>query len=125
MDTVQTSARKRPTYRVEILPRQYSVVVFDEHAPVNYVASCQVFVYGDVGCMYTINGKRFYDALADRVTVQNLMRDLGVKTLEGYVTPAHSRLMKFALRRAATVEEVHTGMMAGHEMVWVRVRCFA
>lgn len=80
-----------------------------------------MFVYGDVGCMYTINGSRFYDAIADEQRLSSLMERLGVMSLEGYVTPSHARLMKFALRRVANVTERHTGMMAGHAMVWVVV----
>lgn len=114
--------QSRPTYSVKIIPRQYSVVVFDGPDSVNYVSSCQVFRYGDVGCMYTINGGRFYDALADRAMLETLMGNMGVSTLEGYVTKSHARLMRIMLRDSATVEIRHTGQMAGHEMVWVVVR---
>jgi len=123
MDTVQTAPRKRPQYRVEILPRQYSILVFDEAHSVNYLSSCQVTVQGDFGQMYGINGRRFYDALASKVMVEQIMNTLGVTSLEGYVMPSHARLMRFVLRHAAIVDEMHTGQMAGHEMVWVRVRC--
>lgn len=110
-------------YRVEIIPRQASVAIFDRSAAnqINYTASCNVFLYGDVGCMYTINGSQFYAALAEPGQLAALMASLGVKTLEGYVTPAHARLMRAALRRVAHVVIRSEGEMAGHNMVWVVV----
>jgi len=122
VDTVRETTRKPPTYRIETIPRLHSVVIYDELHPVNYFSSCQIFQYGDIGLMFTINGPRFYDAMAAPGALSNLLTRLGIVALEGYVTPSHARLMRFALRRVATVEDLHPGAMAGHEMVWVRVR---
>lgn len=122
MDILQQGVVPPPAYRVEVIPRMYSVAIYDDNHPVNYFATCQVFVYGDLGLMFAIIGPRFYDALANRERLTALMGRLGVRTLEGYVVPGHARLMKFMLRRIATVDILHTGEMAGHAMSWVRVR---
>lgn len=104
----------------KIIERQASVLVFENEADVNYVASCQVFQYGDVGIMYGINGRKFYELMA--VHGAQVMAQLRVKSLEGYITPSHARLMRIALRRVADVTEAHEGMMAGHHMVWIVIK---
>lgn len=71
--------------------------------------------------MYTINGGRFYGAFTSEGMLERLMKDLGVKSLEGYVGAAHSRLIRIALRGIARVTAMHTGVMAGREMVWVKI----
>lgn len=104
----------------KVIPRQDTVLVFDDGDPLNYVASCQVWKYGDKGIMHTINGNRFYELMAE--LGGDVLERLGVETLEGYVTPAHARLMRIALKRVATVSVAHRGRMAGHDMVWVVIR---
>ncbi len=101
----------------KLVERQASVIVFEDQADINYCASCQVFLYGDVGLMYGINGVKFYELMAEQGP--QVMAELGVKTLEGYVTKAHARLMRIAVKRVADVTVRHEGMMAGHPMVWV------
>ena len=98
------------------------MAVYDVEHPVNYVASCQIAKYGDVGWMFSITGKGFYEAFAEPGSVRSLMEQAEVNTLEGYVVPSHARLMRAALRKSATVELRQTGKMAGREMVWVVVR---
>jgi hypothetical protein len=89
---------------------------------VNYLASCQITQYGDVGWMFSITGAEFYAAWQQPGLVRNLMDQIGVKTLEGYVVPSHARLMRMALRNVCSVESKSTGEMAGKKMVWVVVR---
>jgi hypothetical protein len=105
--------------RVEIINRQASVVVFDNDGR-NYAASCQVFIYGDRGFMYTINGKEFYAAAIDG-GFDKVMDELHIKSLEGYVVPAHARLMQIAMRGKANVEITGSGEMHGSKMSWVRI----
>ncbi len=59
--------------RFQILERQCSVLVFED-AGANYVASCQVFLYGDVGLMYNINGHKFYELMAGHNMVWIVVR---------------------------------------------------
>lgn len=101
----------------ELINRQTSVVLFKEPGDVNYIASCQVFIYGDVGLMYSINGSSFYDYWKDNFS--KLLKELNVTSFQGYVTKAHARLMKIALRSVATVEVLWEGEMKGEGMVWV------
>lgn len=106
----------------EVDPRQFSVRVYDQD-DVNYDSSCQVFRYGDRGFMYSINGDHgFYKMWVKPGALTSLLAQLKVRTLEGYVTRAHARLMRLALRGVGRVEIVHEGGMAGREMVWVCVR---
>ncbi len=105
--------------RYEVIPRQYSVIILDDDSQVNYRASCQVFVYGDVGMIYAFSGEDFYTHFAE--FGRRVMQECGVRSLEGYVSDAHARLMRYQLRRWANVEVTHRGIMAGHEMPWVRV----
>lgn len=88
----------------------------------NYPASCSVFRYGDRGFIYGLNGRAFYAYFGQPGKVTEVMAELGVRTLEGYVTAAHERAMRTGLRRSATVERTHEGTMDGRPMVWIVVR---
>lgn len=106
--------------RYKIIHRQDSLLIFGE-SETNYVASCQVFLYGDRGFMYNINGNKFYECIFSHGA--SIMHDMKVHTMEGYVTPAHARLMRSAFRNTKlTVEIGGKGIMAGHDMVWVIIR---
>jgi len=120
-ETIRETPKRPPTYRIETIPRLHSVVIYDDSHPLNYIASCQIFCNGDVGIMFTINGQRFYDALTKPGVLSSLFTSLGIVSLEGYVVPSHARLMKFAARKVADVEEMHMGKMLGHDMIWVKV----
>lgn len=106
--------------KYKIVHRQDSVLAFDDEDPTNYVASVQVFKYGDKGIMYNLNGVRFYELLAEHGPA--ILKQLNVDTMEGYVTPSHARLIRAALRTMATVGLVHRGTMEGNEMVWISIR---
>lgn len=106
--------------RYAVVDRQCSVLIFKDHSEINYVSSCQIFTYGDVGIMYGINGHQFYELMSKQGL--DVMNEIGVTTLQGYVTAKHARLMRMALRDIATVTEAHRGMMAGHEMIWMIIK---
>jgi len=108
--------------RFIVVPRQFSVMVYGDDS-VNYDASCNVFRYGDRGFMYSITGWKFYEAWRKQGALRSLLAQLDVKSLEGYVTAAHARLMRVALRHVGRVEVTGEGEMAGHTMVWVVVSC--
>lgn len=95
-------------------------MVYGEH-PVDYEASAQVFVMGDRGLMHSITGSRFYEHWRTPGAVDELLARCGVKTLEGYCTHAHARLMSHALRHVAKVTVTGRGEMAGLPMVWIVV----
>jgi hypothetical protein len=103
--------------RFEIEANQFVIRVYDDAHPDNYIASALIRVYGDRGWMSSITGPRFYEALRDRVP--EICAGVGTKTLEGYVTPAHARLMRMMFKGRAGFEIAHKGQCAGREMVWV------
>lgn len=105
--------------RYKIVTRQDSILVFDGDSP-NYVASCQVFIYGDRGFMYNANGQEFYSCMVENGV--EMMKEMKVVSLEGYVTKAHARLMRIALPGVADVAITGTGEMAGVSMVWVVIK---
>lgn len=104
----------------EVFPRQYSVMVFGEH-PENYESSCQVTIQGDRGMMHSISGAKWFKHWEKPGEVDRLLDAMGVKSLEGYATLAHARLMQRALRHVANVSICTPGNMAGRAMVWVMV----
>lgn len=103
----------------EVEPTQFVVRVYDERHPDNYIAHALIRTYGDRGLMSSIVGARFYEALA--ANVPDLMRQAGVRTLEGYMTDAHARLLRVALRRTSDVAIACRGICAGRDMPWVVV----
>ena len=106
--------------RFVVEPRQFSVMVYSD-GTVNYDASCNVFKYGDRGFMYSMSGPKFYLPWREEGVLQSLFDKLGVRTLEGYVTPHHARLLKMVLRPVGNVEVTEKGKMSGHDMVWAVV----
>ncbi len=103
--------------RVEVDPTQYRVRLYLGKKD-NYDLSCQVFVYGDRGFVYSITGSSgAYAHLNDLLS--EVFKETKVKTLEGYVTDAHVRLFK---RSIFDISVPCRGMMAGREMPWVVVR---
>lgn len=108
-------------FRLEFIRRQESVRVL-EGDDTHSCASCTITLHGDVGVMESIQGEKFYAAMGADGWYRELIAHLGVKTLEGYATEAHFRLLRIALRHMASVEIKHRGMMAGREMVWLVVK---
>lgn len=103
---------------VEIGDRQYSIRVYGDDET-NYVASAQVFRYGDKAFVYSINGTEFY---ANAGEIIERLKQKGVVSLEGYAGLPHARLMGIALKGIAKVEIQPSGDMDGHELAWVVVR---
>ena len=106
--------------RFEILERSCTVAMYGI-GETNYVASCQVWRCGDRGFMHSINGRAVYQTLAQPGELTRLLKQLEVKSLEGYATPAHARLLKTALSEVGIVTALSHGMMAGRKMIWMRV----
>jgi hypothetical protein len=110
------AALDHQTFEVE--PSQFAVRVYGKHRD-DYIAGATIRRYGDRGWMSQIIGPKFYEALRDNVP--ELMRLCQVKTLEGYMTRAHARLLRMMLRGRANVEISHEGECAGRVMPWVIV----
>lgn len=95
--------------KVVVTPRQYSVMIYDRPGSLAYSSSANVFVYGDRGYMYTINGNGFYTCLADKVMMEELFSTLHVKSLEGWVSLPHARLLRVLLRNICDVRVLEDG----------------
>lgn len=107
---------------VEITPRQFSIRVYDDHNDTNYVASAQLFSYGDRCFLYAIHGKDFYKAT---IEILHALEEMGIKQIDGYASPAHARLCRMMLKKAGvswTVEEDGAGKMFGHDLIWMRLK---
>ena len=65
---------------VQVIPRLVSVYISSEEDPAHTLASCQVFIYGPRGYMFSIIGKEF---LKNMEGVIDQLKEQGVKSLEG------------------------------------------
>jgi hypothetical protein len=102
--------------RWELEPNAFALRVYGEH-PDNYVASAVIRTNGDRGWISSVNGERFYDAIAEHA--DEIMQRCGVSNLGGYMTEAHARL---AIRRLGDRAEITArGLCADREMVWLVV----
>ncbi len=101
--------------RVEVEPTQYRVRMYLGPGD-NYDLSCQLFVYGDHGFVYSIIGSSPGAYREINSLIAAMFKETGVVSLECYVTDAHLRLLK---RSAFDVSTPRRGMMAGREMPWV------
>lgn len=110
--------------RVEISPRQYSIRVYAENEPEKYdIASCQIFVYGDRGFMFSLHGPGFYKHIPQ---ILEQVGKFGLRTLEGYVGKGHARLLHIQRRVLSecgwSVELGEEGVLDGHPLVWITVQ---
>lgn len=102
--------------RFEVAPTQYALRVYGDHAD-DYIAGATIRTYGDRGWMSQIIGARFYEALRDHFL--EILAAANCKTLEGYMTDAHARLLRRLCKGRASFGITHRGMCAGREMPWV------
>lgn len=106
---------------IEVTPRQYSIRVYEKEGDVDYIASAQLFSYGDRCCIYSINGRGFYGAWP---LFLEEAHKLNIKSIEGYVSIAHARLLRRLMRDYDEWEFSldGAGIMYGHELVWVKLK---
>lgn len=105
------------TLKYEVEVNQFVIRVYDETHKDNYIASALVRKYGDRGWMSSIVGEKFYEALKNHLP--EVLEQCQVRTLEGYMTAAHARLLRMALREHGRVTISHWGECAGRSMPWV------
>lgn len=105
---------------VEIGPRQFSIRVYQNEGDEAYIASSQVFAYGDRAFLYSINGAGFYSALPQ---ILDQLGRLKFTSIDGYVGKAHARLLRMQLRGNPEWElSVGTeGILDGHKLSWITV----
>jgi hypothetical protein len=103
----------------EIRPTQYALRVYKGHSD-NYPASAVIQTYGDKAWMSMISNPGFYRALRNHVP--DILDAVGVRSLEGYVTPAHARLMRMMFKhRASFAMDDECGTCADRDMPWVTI----
>lgn len=107
--------------RVEITPRQFSIRIYDEHSDTDYIASAQLFSYGDRCSIYAICGPEFYSVLPQ---FMEAVENEGIVFIDGYVSKAHFRLIRMMMKKFKlpwSVKEDGTGIMYGHPLIWIRI----
>lgn len=106
--------------RVEMGPRQFSVRVYEREGDEAYVASVQVFAYGDRAFLYSLQGARFYEATRE-ITEQ--LDAQGFRSIEFYAGKAHARLLRRVLRDSPVwaVTVGAEGLLDGHRLSWVTI----
>lgn len=107
--------------QLSVSPRQYSVLIYEDNTD-RYTSSFQVFVIGDRGFMYTLNGHGFYSCFQNIDKINQLFEELNVNSIEGYLTPEHLKVMKRKLKDVISLEEIDIGEINGFPMVWVLVK---
>ena len=103
--------------RYELEPIEYALRVYDAHSE-NYVAVALVRRYGDRAWVSSISSPKLFWIITHG-QLESLLQDLGVVTLEGYMSKAMSRAVRMASRDLAKFEITHYGQEAGREMPWV------
>ena len=103
--------------RYELEPIEYALRVYDEH-PDNYVAVALVRRYGDRAWVSSISSPKLFLVITHG-QFESFLEELGVVTLEGYMSKAMARAVRMASRGWAKFEITHYGAEAGREMPWI------
>lgn len=82
---------------VEAGIRQLSLRVYENEGDEAYIAAVQVFIDGEEGTLYSMQGRRFYDAFQ---LILNICDTFGLSRLRGSVGKAHARLLRLILRNS-------------------------
>ena len=111
------TAMRRELYGDICFENEWSIRVYETLEDIDYIASAIIRLgFESRGIIGVINGKGFYKA-TDKII--DLCKTKGLKTLEGYVSDAHARLLKRMFKDRVTIK--HYGIMADTEMPWVIV----
>jgi len=103
--------------RYELEPIEYALRVYDEHAD-NYVAVALVRRHGDRAWVSSISSPKLF-WIVTHGQLESLLEELGVVTLEGYMSKAMARAVRMASHGFAKFEITHYGSEAGREMPWI------
>ena len=103
--------------RYELEAISYALRVYDAHSE-NYVAVALVRRYGDRAWVSSISSPKLFLVITHG-QFESFLEELGVVTLEGYMSKAMARAVRMASRGWAKFEITHYGQEAGREMPWV------
>ena len=105
---------------IQIVPRLVSIYVSDEGNPAHTLASCQVFVYGPRGYMFSIIGKEFLNSMEEGI---DQLKEHEVKSLEGpMVLPvARACQRKLQKKHKVTISDEPEDFGNGIDMYYFKV----
>jgi len=111
--------------RTELEPTHFAYRVYDKD-PDRYVASCQIHKYGDKGIVYSMNGKKLLKMLINDL-VSGSLKDLGIRTLEGYVIKPVAEALEHICNlpeywERVELEYIEEYVDNGRYFTWVSVR---
>ena len=87
--------------KYKYLTRRVTLLIFNDHDPINYSACCQININGNRGTIDSLVGKAFYEFLHEYGYIP--FKELGLVEVCAAMTPAHLRLLKMYLKDIETV----------------------
>lgn len=104
---------------IRIVPRAYSVLLYEKRGSMNYTGSFQVFKLGDRGIIHSLQADEFYRVVKE---CPQIFDDLDVSSLEGPVKDAHAVLIKKVLRDKVVITDRGRCTVEGMDMRWIVVK---
>lgn len=122
MDNLVSRQSARTVART--IGRMVSFAFYEPNAEHYREGSAQIFLYGDRGFMFSVDGPGFWVAVREHLS--KLMQQQGLRTLEGYMSPAHTRLALRMIGRMPgfRVEAGPVREIEAHRVRWVTVERF-
>jgi len=104
-----------------VITRIVSWVFYSDDSEHYTSGSAQVFLYGDRGYMYAIHGPGFFKSFVPEC--REFMDQYGLRSLEGYMSPANARSVRMAFRtkKDFTVSLGDVVRLEDHDVRWVAV----
>jgi hypothetical protein len=103
----------------KVVPREYSILIYDAADKEQYESSFQLQVNGTFGIIHSLNARAFYSFI--RATGLSLFTDLGLTKVSIAVSRAHLRLFQRELSTFATVTVVGPETVAGKHLTRIEL----
>ena len=103
----------------KVIPRAYSVLIYDGEGRDQYDSSFQLQVNGTVGTIHSLNARKFYEFI--RAAGLSLFTDLGLTKVSIAVSRAHLRLLQRELSGFVKVDIVGPDSVAGKHLTRVEL----
>lgn len=104
--------------KYELEPVQFAVRVYDDDEH-KYIAAGNIFKCGESAYIFGASSPRLFQALAGNF--EKVMKELGVKYFEGYMTDAMARALRMATRTFAKLEVYERGLCSGRMLSRVKL----
>jgi hypothetical protein len=105
--------------RYEVEPITWAVRMYEDGRPDDYIATALIRKYGDRGWMSQISSPRLFDSLAIPGRFNELLDQLGIVCLEGYMSEPMARALRIKSHGWAEYYVARRGLCAGRTMPWV------